>query len=66
MSDNEKSFKNDGSFFLHLQSLLCSSYISVFIYDVTNWITNNYNIHIVRYLKKQRQTENKIWSVNSI
>ena len=22
------------------------------IYDVTDWITNNYNKHIVRYLKK--------------
>ena len=22
------------------------------IYDVTNWITNNYSAHIARYLKK--------------
>ena len=22
------------------------------IYDVTDWITNNYNIHIAQYLKK--------------
>ena len=22
------------------------------IYDVTNWITNNYNTHIAQYLKK--------------
>ena len=33
-------------------------------YDVTTWLTNNYNTHIDEYLKKQRQSNNEIWSVN--
>ena len=32
--------------------------------DGTNWITNNYNTNIARYLKKQKQSDNEIWSVN--
>ena len=36
------------------------------IYDVTNLKTNNYNAHIVKYLKKERQSNNEIWSVNRI
>ena len=36
------------------------------IYDVTDWTTNNWNTHIAQYLKKQRQTDNEIWSVNRI
>ena len=33
------------------------------IYDVTNWITNNYNTHISRYLKKKRQSNNEIFQL---
>ena len=36
------------------------------IYDVTDWTTYNYNIHIAQYLKKLRQSCNEIWSVNRI
>ena len=36
------------------------------IYDIANWITNNYNTHIAQYLKKERQSRNEIWSVNRI
>ena len=36
------------------------------IYDVTSWKTNNYNKHIVRNLKKLRQSGNEIWSLNRI
>ena len=31
------------------------------IYDVTRWLTNNYNTHIAQYLTKLRQPDN--WSV---
>ena len=34
------------------------------IYYVADWTTNNYNPHIVSYLKKKRQSGNGIWSVN--
>ena len=33
-------------------------------YDVTAWLTKNYNIHIARYLANQRQADYEIWSVN--
>ena len=36
------------------------------IYGVTTWLTNNCNIHIDQYLKKYRQSDNEIWSVNRI
>ena len=36
------------------------------IYDVTKWITSNYSTHIAKYLKKWRQSDNEIWSVNRI
>ena len=36
------------------------------IYDITGWITNNYNKHITQYLKKKRQSGNDIWSVIKI
>ena len=29
------------------------------IYDVTNWITNNFDIYIARYLKKWGQSDNE-------
>ena len=34
------------------------------VYDVTNWMTVNYNTHIMQYLKNQ--LGNEIWSVNKI
>ena len=34
------------------------------IYDVTTWLTKNYNIHIAQYFTNQRQRDNEIWSVN--
>ena len=34
------------------------------IYDVTAWLTNNYNTHIAQYLTKERQPDNEIWSDN--
>ena len=36
------------------------------ICDVTKWITSNYSTHIAKYLKKWRQSDNEIWSVNRI
>ena len=36
------------------------------ICDVAAWLTNSYNTYIVQYLTKQRQPDNKIWSVNRI
>ena len=36
------------------------------IYDVTDWLTNNYNTYITQYLTKQRQQDKEIWSVNTI
>ena len=40
--------------------------VSFKIYDVTSWLTNNYNTHIDHYLVKQKQPDNEIWSVNRI
>ena len=36
------------------------------IFDVTIWETNNCYTHIAQYLKKQKQSDNKIWSFNRI
>ena len=36
------------------------------IYDVRTCKTNNFNTHIAQYLVKERQSDNEIWSVNSI
>ena len=36
------------------------------IYDVTDWITDNYNAHIIQYLKNLNQLGNETWSVNKI
>ena len=33
-------------------------------YDVTAWLTNNYNTDIHQYLKKKKQSGNEIWSFN--
>ena len=35
-------------------------------YDITSWLANNCNTHTPQYLEKQRQSENKTWSVNRI
>ena len=40
--------------------------VSFKIYDVTDWMANNHNIHIAICLKNWRQSENEIWSVNRI
>ena len=32
------------------------------IYDITNWITNNYNKQVARYLIKKMELVNDIWS----
>ena len=40
--------------------------VNFMIYDVTDWTTNNYNIHIAQYFKKRRPSGNEIWSVNRI
>ena len=34
------------------------------IYGVIDWTINNYITHITQSLKKLRQSDNKIWSVN--
>ena len=31
------------------------------IYDVTTWLNNNCNTHIVQHLTKYRQPDNEIW-----
>ena len=36
------------------------------IYDITDWTTNNYKIHIAQYPKKQSQSGNEVWSVDKI
>ena len=36
------------------------------IYDVTDWITDNYNTHIIQYLKNLNHLGNETWSVNKI
>ena len=33
-------------------------------YDVTAWLTNNYNTNIAQYLDKERQSDIDIWSVD--
>ena len=32
-------------------------------YNVTGWLANNRNTHIVQHFEKQRQPDNEIWSV---
>ena len=36
------------------------------IYDVTDWITNNCNTHIAKYLKSWRQSGDEICSVKKM
>ena len=33
-------------------------------YKIAAWETNNCHTHITQYLKKQRQSNNKSWSIN--
>ena len=33
-------------------------------YNITGWTANNYNTDIAKYLQKQAQPGNEIWSVN--
>ena len=35
-------------------------------FDLADWTAINCNTHITQYLKKKRQTSNKIWSVSKI
>ena len=67
-SCNWKPFKNGKKCFLiHLFVLKKFNFEVTFkIYDFTNWETNIHNTHIAQYLKKWRQSDNKIWSVNRI
>ena len=37
---------------------------NVEIYEVTTWFTNNWNTHIARYLIKEEEPDNEIWSIN--
>ena len=34
------------------------------ICNVRTWETNNYNTHIAQYVKKKKQSDNAIWSIN--
>ena len=40
--------------------------VNLRFYDVIAWLINNCNTHIAKYLVKQRQSDNEIWSVNRI
>ena len=33
------------------------------IYNISTWETINWDIHITQYLKKYRQSDDRIWSV---
>ena len=48
------------------ETALIKDKVNFKIFDVTTWSTNNYNIHIVQYLTKQRQPDIEIWSANRI
>ena len=52
--------------FKFLPSLDWKDKVNFKIYDVTTWLTNNYNTHIAQYLAKQRQPGNETWSINRI
>ena len=50
-------------FFGHVEKWLDKKAKIIFkIYDAINWETKDHNTHIT--LKKQRQSNNEIWSVN--
>ena len=40
--------------------------VNLKIHDVITWLTNHCNTHIDQYLKKWRQSDYEIWSVNRI
>ena len=52
--------------FKFLPSLDWKDKVNFKIYDVTTWLTNNYNAHIAQYLTKWRQSDNDTWSINRI
>ena len=58
---------------LHNPIRICTKVLYVYkdkvdfkIYDITTLLTKNYNVHFAYYLKKQKQRDNEIWSVNRI
>ena len=36
------------------------------IYDVTTWLTNNYNTHIANILRSKDKPGNETWSIDRI
>ena len=36
------------------------------INGATDWEANNCNVHIAQFLKKERQPDSEIWSVNGV
>ena len=48
----------------HLEVAVEKRKVNFKIYDVKTWETNNCHAHIAQYLKKLRQSDNDIWSVN--
>ena len=71
MMKNAFSFSRYLNFCLHFllmqkKRLHKKEKVNLKIYDVTAWLTNNYNTHNAQYRKKQRQPGNETWSVNRI
>ena len=53
--------------FGHVEETAClKDKVNFKIFDVTTWLTNNYNTHITQYLRKERQPGIEIWSGNRI
>ena len=62
-----KMFKFFSRLFGHIEKQLdLKGKVSFNTYDVSTWNTKNCNTHIAQYLKKYRQSDNEIWSVNRI
>ena len=62
-----KVFKFLSSLFTHAEKMAwLKEKVNFKIYDVTTWLTNNYNTYIAQYLKNYRQPGNEICSVNRI
>ena len=59
-----KIFKFLSSLFGHVTKRLdMKDKVNSKFYNVTGWLANNRNTHIVQYFEKQRQPDNEIWSV---
>ena len=43
-----------------------NGYLFSYIYYITTWLTSICNTHIAQYLRKEREADNEIWSVNRI